>query len=376
MNKNTFAIEHICAISQITPEIRNRWDELLSMSQNINAMYQSFEWVAHLFNMPEKLNVHIVIFRDKGEIAGIVPVIIKNYTLKFDIYARSYLNKALKTVYILGSEPLLSADISIGHLLDTLWQIFPECRVIYIDSLITDSVFWETIHNNRRSIKKSMVYLNDSIRPFHYTQVASSMDEYMQHFKSKKRYNIKRQVKVLNNNPEKRMEFQRVDSTDQVESFLKDAGFVSGNSWQNERIGKRIGSDEGTIAKLSDLADKNIFRSYLLKISDTPVAFILGYQHKGIFHYVEIGYDQAFSKFSPGTVALYLLLEDLHSYNPPEILNFGVGDAQYKKDFGNVCKKDISMLIMRKTVSNYLLKISHFTFKWLIEYVKGHIRKK
>jgi hypothetical protein len=49
-------------------------------------------------------------------------------------------------------------------------------------------------------------------------------------------------------------------------------------------------------------------------------------------YYVEVGFDQQISNYSPGKVLLSLILEELHSENNPDTLNFVLETAFIRGD--------------------------------------------
>jgi CelD/BcsL family acetyltransferase involved in cellulose biosynthesis len=109
---------------------------------------------------------------------------------------------------------------------------------------------------------------------------------------------------------------------------------------------------------------------------DIPCAFVVGYQYAGVYHYAELGFDEAFAEYSPGTVLLYLLLEALHQRQRPELLNFGVGDASYKLRFGNVERFDASCLLLKSSVANRLLTEPHRAFNHAVRVAKRLIGRR
>jgi CelD/BcsL family acetyltransferase involved in cellulose biosynthesis len=91
-------------------------------------------------------------------------------------------------------------------------------------------------------------------------------------------------------------------------------------------------------------------RCYLLEQNGEPIAFVLGIQWNGDFVYEELGYDPVFAAQSPGTVLLFHIVNDLIARNTPVRLNFGFGDAEYKRLFGNSQMTSASSLILRQSI--------------------------
>jgi CelD/BcsL family acetyltransferase involved in cellulose biosynthesis len=120
-----------------------------------------------------------------------------------------------------------------------------------------------------------------------------------------------------------------------VAEFLHKAHQVSKRSWQAKRLGIRITNDPAHRKRLEVLASLGALRSYLLEHEGDPLAFVLGIQWKGCFLFEETGYHSGYKKWSPGTVLLFRLLEDLTVRDTPRLVDFGFGDAQYKRSFAN-----------------------------------------
>ncbi|HWU39522.1 MAG TPA: GNAT family N-acetyltransferase, partial [Candidatus Acidoferrum sp.] len=156
------------------------------------------------------------------------------------------------------------------------------------------------------------------------------------------------------------LECRRVEAEDQVEAFLEAAERVRARSWQGRKLGPWNYSGEPALVgpELKGLARAKILRSYLLECGGEPCAYNVGYQFDGVYHYKEPRFDEALGRLSPGTVLLYLLLEDLFARDRPELLNFGIGNQPYKEHFGNQTAKDGSFLLFRRNLANRLRYMS------------------
>lgn len=155
--------------------------------------------------------------------------------------------------------------------------------------------------------------------------------EYFGKFSSKTRNTFKRKEKKLGP-----IKVVRCSSADQVADFLRDAHQISVNTWQTEQFGLRVKNDPADLAQFTFLATQGALRSYLLYQGETPMAFIIGNQHRGLYRYEEVGFDRQFHALSPGQVLLLKVLDDMFGDNPPECFDFGMGDADYKRMLANV----------------------------------------
>ena len=182
-------------------------------------------------------------------------------------------------------------------------------------------------------------------------------------FSHKKRYNLNRQVRLLREHCSGNMKLLRVESPQQVDDFVRAARAVSGRSWQFKHNVPQNIDAETKVRELTDLAQRGILRSYLLMCGDRPSAFVIGYQYRGVYHYSDVAYHEDLARFSPGSVLLYLLIEDLIEHHRPVHVNLGVGDADYKSQFANHQANYISLLLLRKNPLNRLLITAHRAYR-------------
>jgi len=352
------------------------WNELLKRSKNLNVLYQSPEWFGHLLNTEADDHLHLGLAKDAdGKLLGVLPLKVGTFPLNFEVSARSLFKIPFKSTFLLGSQPLLADNESIyDEVLNEIEKSFSDCTCIYIDSLTKDSFFWRYLKSSSKVKNQYWVYLPEGFRPFHYLELNKTFEDFLSKFKSKKRGNLRRQLKNLQEFGQTDIELRCIRLKEQIPEFLKAAESIAGKSWQSRRIGPRIKNDIVYNQKLTDLADRGILRSYLL-VCGVPCAFIIGYQFCGVYHYVEIAYDQKFYEHSPGTALLYLMVEDLFRSDSPQWLNFGIGDAHYKQEFSNQHAEDASILLLRKNLHNRSVMLLHCLFYSLKKIVKKILYK-
>jgi CelD/BcsL family acetyltransferase involved in cellulose biosynthesis len=105
------------------------------------------------------------------------------------------------------------------------------------------------------------------------------------------------------------------------------------------------------------------------------LAFSVAHQYRGVVNSQEMGYHQDFAKYSPGKVLLYLIIRDLHADGSVRLLNFGMGDAEYKRWFADIERTESSWLLLRRSLRNRLLTRSHAAFDGAVELAKRIVRR-
>lgn len=353
------------------------WDQLVAQQPFPTKVYASPDWVAHLDATSDR-PLRVWSLRDgAGEVVGVVPVQQGTYTLRFSAYQRVLFRKRLSTAHLLGSNPALPADGGgFRQLLAGIFDDWPECQSIYGDAIATDSEFGGMLQNPASQLKGFRPYIVSGPRPWHTIELDVSFDAYLKSMTSKARANLRRSARQLKEHAGGQLSLRRFSDPSDAEDLFRGVVEVSRQTWQHQVIGTRISDDAATLESYHDLAGRGLLRSYLLSIGDKPCAFAIGYQHYGVYCYDEVGYDQSLAEYSPGKVLLFLIIEDLHAENRPDVLDFGVGDATYKRRFGNRMANDAAVLLMRRSAGNEALLAGHSLFTRSVGFAKKLIGRR
>ena len=172
--------------------------------------------------------------------------------------------------------------------------------------------------------------------------------------------------------------------------YAPDINRLMNTTWQAKRLGH--GFD---IESCRETAERGWLRSFLLLVGDKPAAFVLGYQggagnrdhrplttdHRplsgapvvtgvspvgkqeagAVFHYEQIGHDAGLAKYSPGTTLLYRLIQRLYEAETPGCVDFGEGEAEYKKTLANQITYAQSVMVVRSRLRWRV----HFWVMWM-----------
>lgn len=375
-------IEPVSVERSLGSEMRREWNALVAASPNVYAQYASPDWIEHLQHVDGKdLLPPITVRGARGELVGVVPLMAGSYDLAFTVRDRVLLRSRVRAITVLGSQPLLPQEPAIhDRVLAAVLASAPDAECIYLHSVPTDSFFWQHIQQSPWMREQLLTYLPFGLRPFHLLELPATFEDFLSRFRAKRKYNLARQVRLLRDHLGGNLRFERIDGLEHVARFAAAAQSVVQRSWQRHLTLPETSRGMQHPRRLEDLARRGLLRSYVLYADQTPCALVLGYQFEGIFHYAEIAYDQSFRRFSPGTVLLYLLIEDLIAHRPPRMVNFGIGDAEYKRGFSNVHREDALVLLFRRRFANLVRCRSHATFRAIVRSAKrslesGYVKK-
>jgi hypothetical protein len=204
-------------------------------------------------------------------------------------------------------------------------------------------------------------------RVHRWIQFPAKAEDYWTKFSKKSRYNFRWRAKHLDHR------IECVEKARDVAEFTRRVSEFTENTWQYKRLGFKIDTQlKGQM--WSEIARLGGFRSYLMWQGDRILAYAVGIQWKGLFRYEETGYDPAFAAKSPGQVLLYRLIEDLIARDTPELLDFGSGDSEYKRIYGNHETFSGPVLLARKSprtvaafTANRLRNLAGAYSRWMLE---------
>lgn len=161
--------------------------------------------------------------------------------------------------------------------------------------------------------------------------IAGSFDDYLKRRSAKSRQNLKRAVKrFLAGNADA---LQVVTRPEDMPAFHREAVDISRQTYQTQLLGAGLPDTPAFLQSMQNKAARGEARGYLLRDQGRAVAFAWCAARGDTLVYEVIGYRPELAERSPGTVLLYLILEDLFELGRYLVLDFGPGHAFYKEAF-------------------------------------------
>lgn len=161
--------------------------------------------------------------------------------------------------------------------------------------------------------------------------ITGSFDDYLQRRSAKSRQNLKRSVKrFLEGNADA---LQVVTAPEDMLAFHREAVAISRQTYQTQLLGAGLPDNPAFVQSMQDKAARGEARGYLLRDQGQAVAFAWCAARGSTLVYEVIGYRPEQAERSPGTVLLYLILEELFALGRYPVLDFGPGHAFYKEAF-------------------------------------------
>lgn len=359
------------ATASISAELREHLGAFQSFDPIPNAMQQSTDWLGHLFATERDTRVVVAIVRENAVVLAATPVAIVPYELQFRVGLRVLWKTDLRLIEILGGVPAIpDSDEAVAAFVTAASKEFGDVDGLHASLIPVTSGFWNRLRS-LSILRSHLLYVPDGACHTHFVDLPKSFDDYLGKFSAKTRYNLRRNIKVLETEYGA-VALHRFETPDEAAQFVVAAAPVAEASWQTD---DRVADTPFWRHKLADLAERGLLRSYVLSAGGAPCAFVYGCQHEGVFHYIQPGYDPRFARSSPGTVLLYLIIRDLIEHRSATCLHFGHGHIDYKAFFGTRTSLDAEALLLRKTVRNRILVNAHHSFRAGVRFLKRRLRR-
>lgn len=330
-------------------EIRQAWERLLATHDHPNVVLSSPEWAEHSLSRGARIDV-LTVRNETERIVGLVPLGRHRFGARDAFAARLFGVAWLDVRVVLGGAPLLPKETSVAEtLLEFMFDSCPMASGILFDALPSGSPIWNLGNDTARCL----AYSPFGIGPRHVIYTGQSFDQYCAQLDHKFRYNTERRIRRLREKADGKLDLVCLRSPEEVPRFVAEAEAVRSASWQ--RIDGPLRRDPRTTAEsFMDLARRGLWRSYLLRVAGRPVAFVFGFQDRGVYYFDSMGYDAALSRYSPGIAILSLAIQDIFATERPRLISFGPGASDFKRRLSNSRTDEGMLFLLRPNAANRL----------------------
>lgn len=236
------------------------------------------------------------------------------------------------------------------ELINWLRLAYPKITLVFTD-LMTDSSLYTAVASGKIH-GYHLVCNHPAAHLFHVFR--ESYEVFFQEKSSKYKNQLRKKEKLFQEKFGSSYEFKEYRMIDDVQAFFDAANTINKKTYQNKLFGETVDNSPEMIRSYSALANQGTFRSFILWHDAIPLCFILGFQGKdGKFQHQKTGFDPEWREYSPGIYCNILMLKRLYEIDRPVLLDFGSGDADYKRLFSNKSGMSASPVLIPRSFGNY-----------------------
>ncbi|MBF0623710.1 MAG: GNAT family N-acetyltransferase [Magnetococcales bacterium] len=201
--------------------------------------------------------------------------------------------------------------------------------------------------------------------PRHYVILEGDFQDYLAGFSPKSRATLRRKVRRFRDHGQGDIRWRICAKPDEMAEFHRQARGLSALTYQERLLDAGLPGDDGFLRTLEDQARVGDVRGCLLYDGAQPIAYLLTPRVAGAWLYQHLGYDPAASRWSPGTVLQYLVLEALFEEGQGGWFDFTEGEGAHKRFFATHALDCGNLFLLRPTPANLLLVAAHVALEGL-----------
>jgi hypothetical protein len=317
---------------------------MVEESDNPFVLYQSPDWFDHLTDTGlEGQSFLAYSLGVDDHDSAFVPITIDRQQVSLRL-ARGFVlpSPAVMTVRIWGGRPMMpETPAAINGLFETLLERFPSIEGLDLFGVGEDSGFIRALARACAGRRDFVVERREGLERIDLISLPRTFDEFLGRYGSKKRYNIRRQIRLARDSARGDLVLERVEHPKDVTGFLESIAVVNGLAGQSHPAEEQV--------RLRDLAKRGLLRGYVLRAEGRPIACLMGKQLGQTYLIDWTRYDRVFRTFSPGTTLLHLAIEDLIMERPGALINLGYGSAKSSFRSTNESHPYPSFLLIKRT---------------------------
>jgi hypothetical protein len=322
---------------------------------------------------PNILNPYVILISRNGSPSMLVIGRIEDYSFDCRFGYKSIYKPVVRSMIIiyggiLGEGSLDDYVFLVSQLKAMLRR--REANLIMIASVRTDSA----LYNLTRSSENFLFRDHCVVENYHWR--ASLHDSYEKFYNSRSqntKHNIRKWPKRLIKEFGNRLIVKCFCKEEELETIMRDSEKVASKTYQR---GMEVGFvDNAETRRLMNVAlQRQWLRAYVLYLDNEPCAFWNGLRYGKIFYGYNNGYDPAYRDYRPGHFVLMKMIEDLCNAKDTEYVDFGFGDAEYKRELCDQKWAEASIIIFPLTFYgfklNFMRTITAISYKLSINVLK------
>jgi CelD/BcsL family acetyltransferase involved in cellulose biosynthesis len=195
----------------------------------------------------------------------------------------------------------------------------------------------------------------------YFIESGDSFDAYLQRMPNKRRHELFRKLRRVAEHCGGAIDLRSYRSVAEARAFYPLARAISRKTYQRRLLDVGLPETAAFEAQLLARAAQDQMRGYLLFHRDTPIAYGYCAVTGDCLRFQYIGYDPAYRHWSAGNVLIAEALRCAIGENRFAIIDFGSGEAQYKRAFATGSLRCATVFLFRPTAGRLLTLAAHRT---------------
>jgi hypothetical protein len=331
-----------------------------------------FEVVAR--SRPEVSRPHVLLIAREDKRLGMVVGRLERIPLDCTVGYRAIYKPLVRSITIVPGGVVGSDDPEVlTALVDELRAALKrgEADVVTLVHVPMDSLLHRAVIETSGPVFRQHAARTD---PHWTVDVPDSLAEFLSARSRNSRENVKRYSKRLVREFGDRLSVETFGSGADIDHLFRTIEPVAATTYQR-RLGAGF-ADTGDQRRLVELGlERGWFRAWVLSIDGEPKAFWHGIAYQGTFFIGSPGYDPALSKHRIGMFLQMRMVEDLCRDPGIRAIDYGFGDAQYKRSFGDQVQEETDVRLFAPTPRGAWLNLAKSSTLALDRLAKSAVKR-
>jgi len=347
-------------------DLRNDWLQLILSSADSGSaspivLDPSIDMEFHLTMLQHGsgiLRPHVTVLRQGGIAKSILVGRIESAPLRVKVGYKSLSSPPVR-VLTLTHGGMLGEDSqeNAAALVDSVQKCLSnrEADVAFFYGMETDSTFYRAVRNAGSWSTRDY---NPAVMRRWRIPLPASYEQLYRQRSSNTRHNLKRYSKRLRETFKDQLAVRTYQHASEVEALLSDTEVIAAKTYQRG-LGVGFAETELTRQLMMLAARRGWLRAYILYAGSRPIAFWNGFLYHRTLFTGSTGYDPDLGDLRPGTFLLERMLEELCAEKTADNVDFGFGDAQYKRDWCDHEHFQVSQYLFAPTLGGLCLNVAY-----------------
>lgn len=315
--------------------IRPIWEEMQS-NQSYPAINADIDRYLSVLESQKDQDIkpYVILLQRRGLTEAMVIGRLERHPIELKLGYKTLLSpklKCLTVVYggILGEPGEEVCSLLIGELAKVLRR--REVDVVYFNHLRTDSRIYQLSRKLPGVLCRERFGI---ILNHHRMKFPENLEQFYKGCSKRHRGNLRRYIRRIEKEYPDQVRMVRYSSEQELEDVVNAAARISSKTYQHG-MGKGLVDNPKTLSLMKTTAKHGWLRAHVLYINNEPCAFQIGLRYAGTYFLDKIGYDPEWGQYNVGTVLFLKVLEKLCRDGAIDYYDFGFGDADYKRSYGD-----------------------------------------
>jgi CelD/BcsL family acetyltransferase involved in cellulose biosynthesis len=198
-----------------------------------------------------------------------------------------------------------------------------------------------------------------TVTDYYFIDSDMSFDEYVRRMPRKARHELRRKLRRFVTHSGGKVDLRTYRTLPEAQMFVGFAWAVSRKTYQHRLLDVGLPDSAQFRAELLERASRDAMRGYVLFHQDTAIAYAYSTAKGDCLQFHSIGYDPSWRDLSPGIVLMYEALHSAMGERRFAIIDFGFGEARYKREFATGSLRCATTFFFRRTTRHLATILAH-----------------